>query len=201
MTTDNTVTTPTINLEELKAKVAAAIASGNDTDFMVAVAQIAKAKAEIAKAQAAVAQAEAEKLAGVRAELAEKLHTAIMQSKQVVNLIQKLADVKAYGFTFLGSMPTPAEAAAGASGEVNRKSVALVVAEVKAARARTSTGGGAPGKSKSEYGMGLDEIYQKFKTPEDEVAMAAAVSNTQKWGVKDKVKNRAVKAGLLVKVA
>ncbi len=188
-------------LDELKAQVAAAIASNDDNAFMVAVSKIAKAKAEIAKAQAAIAQQEAEKLAGVRAELGEKLHSAIMQSKQVMNLIQKLADVKAYGFTFLGNQPTPAEAAAGATGEVTRRSVALVVAEVKAARARTSTGGGAPGKSKSEFGMSLDEIYQKFKAPEDETAMAAAVSNTQKWQIKNKVKNQAIKDGKLVKAA
>ncbi len=197
-----TVAQPT--LEELKAQVAALAISTDPADndrFLAVVAQIAKRKADIARAQAETARLEAEKLAGVRAELGEKVHTAIMQSKQLVNLIQKLADVKAYGFTFLGSQPTPAEKAAGATGEVIRKSVALVVAEVKAARARTSTGGGAPGRSKSEYGMSLDDIFQKFKTPEDDVAMAGAASNTAKWQIKNKVKNQAIKDGRLVKAA
>ncbi len=200
MTTDN-ITPQAPTLEELKAQVAAAIASGNDNDFMVAVSAIARRKAEIAKAQAEVARQEAEKLAGIRAELGTKIHQAIMQSKGLANLTAKLADVKAYGFTFLSNQPTPAEKAAGATGEIDRKSVALVVAEVKAARTRASTGGGAPGRSRSEYGMSLDEIYQKFKTPEDDVAMAQAVSNTQRWQVKNKVKNAAIKAGLLVKAA
>ena len=178
-------------LEQLKAKLAEALATGNDNDFMVIVGQIAKAKAEIAKAQAEVLKKEAEAMAGDRAKLAEKILNQVR--KAIPNLDEVLAKVKATGFSFY--LP---------EGEILNHRVALKVPEIKAKR--TSTGGGSSGTSEKEFGMKLDAIYEKFKTPEDDAKMeeaknAEANSNSKQWQVKVAVKKRALASGELKAVS
>ncbi len=195
MTQDTQVQTPVKpTMDELKAKVAAALASGNDTDFMLAVAGIAKMKAEVAKAQAEGARKEAEVLAGVRQKLGEDIHKAIVVGKSLQSLISKLAEVKASGFTYHVDQPD-------ANGVmVLNRSVALLVPQVKAAR---KAGSGRTkseiGKTKSEFGISLGEVYDKFANDEDKAKMAEASTNGQQWQVKVMVKNRALKEGLLTK--
>lgn len=186
--------TPT--LEQLKAKVAEALATGDDAAFMVAVANIAKAKSEIAKAKVEQARKEQEALAGVRQETAERIRKLI--DKAGLDLADVLAKVKATGFHYA---PKGTLDANGVASE--KSSVALAIPQVKAAR-RQSTAQGAStiGKTKSEFGMSLGEVYEKFKTPEDEVKMAeASTSNSKQWQVKVAVKKRAIEAGLLTKGA
>ena len=190
MTTDKTtvVEKQPINLADLIAKLATIIATGDTNAVLAAIGEIAKAKSEIAKAQSEALRKESEALAGERAKLAEKLTAMVI--KMNPNLDAMLAKVKATGFSFY----LPDETA------VNHR-VALKVPEVKAKRA-SGGGGGASGTSEKEYGMKLDEIYAKFKTPEDDQKMEAAKnaeanSNSKMWQVKQQVKKTAIAAGLL----
>ena len=201
MVTDNKVNEMdnTAKLAELKAKIASAIADGNDDDLMLAVAGMSKFKAEIAKAQAELAKKEAEQLAGKRAELATKIHKAI--DKIVAGFKDDLLAVKATGFTFNLDLPDKDGVV------VEHKSVALAVPAIKTSKARTGSTGGGSGKSKSEFGMSLDEIYQKFANEEEKANLEAVradttltdkAKNSKMWKIKDDVKKRAIKDGLLV---
>ena len=180
-------------LEQLKAQVAQALATGDDNQFMVLVGQIAKAKAEIARAKVEQARKEAEAMAGVRQETAESIRKLV--DKAIQNLPDLLSKVKATGFRY-----TP-KGILDANGVASEKSsLALMVPEVKQhKRQSTAQGASTIGKTKSEFGLSLGEVYDKFKTPEDEAKMAEATTNSQQWQVKVAVKKRALEAGLLTK--
>ena len=79
---------------------------------------------------------------------------------------------------------------------------------VKAKTARS--GGGSTGKSKGEFGLTLDEIYQKFKTADDEGKMSDAITKDEQvklekgksnsvnqYNVKLAVKKNAIATGIL----
>lgn len=173
-----------VEITELKAKLATAIANNDDASFMSIIGEIAKEKSAIAKAQAEVAKKEAESLAGDREKLALKLFTAV---KAVVSPAD-LQKVKAAGFTYHMDGPDKEGVM------TTYKTVALLVPTVKTARG--GTGGGA-GKSKDEYGMSLGEIFDKFATEADKAELAKAETNSKQWQVKVAVKKEAIKAGLL----
>jgi hypothetical protein len=188
MTTDANVKQP-MTMEQLKAQVAAALASGNDVDFLTAIAAVAKQKAEIAKAQAEQARIENEKLAGERTKVA----TEIQKLVKGLKLDKLIAGVKAHGFTY--SLDEP-----DANGVMTHHgSVSMSVPTVKAKR--TSIGAGSTGKSKSEYGMSLGEIFEKFATDEDRAKLTQATTNSQQWAVKVAVKKQALADGSLKPVA
>ncbi len=187
-------TPPKPTMDELKAKVAAALASGNDTDFMLAVAAIAKQKSEIAKAQAEQARKESEALAGVRMDMADRIRKAI--DKAIPNMPDLLAEVKAFGFHYTPKGWLDANNVPSAKSQVG-----LTVPQVKAARKATTGGASTIGKTKSEFGMSLGEVYDKFANDEEKAKMAEASTNSAQWQVKVAVKNRAIKEGLLVKVS
>ena len=60
-------------------------------------------------------------------------------------------------------------------------------------------GAGATGKTKTEFGVSLNEVFEKFATPADKAKLAGA-SNSRQWQVKVAVKKRALAAGLLAPV-
>ena len=174
-------------LAELKAKIAAALTSGDDTAFMAAVGQLAKAKSEVAKAQAAQAQAEATQLAGAREKLAVDIFKDVKAGKAIENIAYRLKAVKATGFTFSLDMPD-------ANGVMTvQKSVSLSVPSVKKPR---GSGAGTIGKTKDEYGMSLGEVAERFGTAEEKAKVAAA-SGSQQWQAKVAIKKRAIAEGLL----
>lgn len=163
------------SLDELKKRMAEALASGDVKAIEEVAGEISKSKAERHKAEAEALRKEAEALAGAREKLATKIHKAVVA---MPGLVEELGSVKAQGFTY--KLNTP---------EVQYKSVSLAVPTVKAPRA--GTGGGA-GKSKDEYGMSLSEIFDKFATNEDKEKLASAESNSKQWQVKVAVKKRAI---------
>jgi hypothetical protein len=184
-----TETKPTY--EQLKVLAMQALTDGNDTEFLKISAQMRSFKSDIAKAEAEKLKKEAEALSGVRTELAGKIHARIMS--QMTKLVTELATVKATGFTFKVDAPD----ATGTM--INYKSVELTVPTVKTKTARTG-GGGSTGKSKSEFGLTLDEIYQKFKTSEDEAKMSEAIAKDEdvkaKTGKSNSVNQYNVKLGV-----
>lgn len=201
MTTEETKTEdpadrgPLKTLEQLKQDIAIAATTGDDNAFNALIKEYNSRKGEVAKQLAQAAAKEAEALAGDREKLAVEIHNGIMllayystkpdKVKQGTGLLADLGDkliaMKASGFTF--KLDTP---------EVTYKSVALAVPVIK-----VSKGGGTHGSSKGEYGMSLQEIYDKFATDEDKVKMAAAEGNSAQWQVKNAVKKAALAAGTL----
>jgi hypothetical protein len=178
--------TEAITLDVLKAQIAEAATSGDDAKLTALIREYNARKAETAKAIAAAAEAEAQKLAGVRAKLAGKIHESIVSGKPILDILVALSDVKATGFTFKVDEPDG----------VSYKAVALTVPVVKAAKAAKGTGG-THTTSKAEYGMTLDEIFQAHATAEDKAKLEAAEGNSAKWQVKNGVKKAAIAAGLL----
>jgi len=192
---------PTI--AELKVQLKIAIETGNDNLFNDTVVKLSKAQAEIAKMAAESAKHEAEALAGVREAIAKAIHQAVKS----LALDDKLAEVKALGFTYKLDAPDKAGVM------VNYQAVELMVPVIKT-RGGGTTGGG---KSKDEYGMSLGDIYAKFKdavgnikalanegTPDALMALAVdaegKADNSKSWQVKLAVKKAAIAQKLIVPV-
>jgi len=175
-----------MSIEELQAQMATAI-SNNDVAGMEAIAlQIVASKKERAKAEAEKLQKESEQLAGKREALAAEIHKQV----KLLNLDKAITDVKGWGFTYKVDKANPAEP------DVTYKTVALTTAIVKSHKA----GGGSTGKSKDEYGLSLQEIVDKFATPEEQAAIASAATNSQSWQKKQAVKKRVIAEGKLAPV-
>lgn len=188
------------DIKELQVRMAEAIAN-NDVAAMEAIAgEITKGKSDRHKAEVEAQRKEAEAMAGDREALATTIHTAIVQNgaKGVADIAGKLTTLKATGFTF--KLDTE---------EVQYKSVALTVPAIGKAKASGNGGGGA-GKTKDEFGMSLAEVYDKFKTDEDEAKLAEAqvkdeeastklgkTTNSNQWRVKNEVKKRVIASGEL----
>ena len=177
-----------MSLVELQAKMAAAIAA-NDVKAIESIAgEIVKGKSDRHRAEVEVLQKEAEALAGVRQELAEKIRKAI--DKAIPDLADQLTTVKTSSFRYT------AKGAKDSTGlEQVKSSVGLDVPVIKAHKA----GAGATGKTKTEFGVSLNEVFEKFATPADKAKLAGA-SNSRQWQVKVAVKKRALAAGLLAPV-
>jgi len=185
------------DMQELQAKLAEAMAN-NDVKAIEEIAgEIVKGKAERRKVEVEAQRKEAEALAGDREKLAGKVHKAI----KALGLDADLAGMKAHGFTYKLDEPDKDNVM------TTYKAVGLTVAVVKERKA--GAGGGA-GKTKDEYGMGLQEVYDKFHTADDEAKMLEAevkdkaasdklgkITNSNQWRVKNDVKKRALADGLL----
>jgi len=174
-----TETAPEKTLEQLKQDIAIAATTGDDANFNALIKEYNSRKGEVAKALAKAAAAEAEALAGDREKLAISLHKAVVK---IPDLKSSLEAMKATGFTF--KLDTD---------EVTYKSVALAVPVIKAPKG----GGGTHGSSKDDYGMSLQEIFDKFATDDDRTKLSAAEGNSAQWQVKNAVKKQALKDGLL----
>lgn len=176
-------------LDSLKAQAQAAAATGDLEAILVVAGKIKAAKSELAKVEAERIRAESEKLAGVREKVATRIHAKVVADKEVAKM---LADTKALGFTF--KLDTA---------EVQYRSVALLVPQ--APTTRKGTGGHAGGgKSQVEYGMSLDEIFQKFATNEQKAEVAKVLAgedkkaaNSKAWQLKVQVKKEAITKGTL----
>jgi len=185
-------------MEQLKADLNKAIQSGNDVAFNAAFQAIAKRKSEIAKEAAAQALKEQEALAGIRAQTSASLLKTV---QAIPNLNNILADVKANGFTY-----TPRGTLDVNGVPQTNDSLAL---KVPVLRKSSSGGSGGAGKTKAEYGMSLDEVYDKYANDEDKAKFAKAVEdagadkkqlNSKTWQIKNAVKTRAIAEGTLVPV-
>lgn len=190
-----------MELAELQAKMATAIAN-NDVKAIEEIAQeIVKGKADRRKAEADTILKEAEAMAKDREKLAISIHNQIRK----LGLDELLTGMKAWGFTYKVDGANPAEP------EMTYKSVALSTQQVRAKRA--GGGGGGAGKTKDEYGMGLGEVFEKFASIEDRAKLADAevkdklasdklgkATNSNAWRVKNEVKKRAIADGMLAPV-
>jgi len=182
-----------MTLQETRTALAKAYTAGDE-------AMIAKLEIELVQvkhlekiAEVTKAKAEFEKNAKARQELAIAIHKAV---KRIVvdkaPLDEKLTGLKIMGFTYKpdGQLDTAGQ-------PIRFESVALLMAGIpKVAGSK----GGNRGKSKDEFGISLDAIYQKFATEEDKARYAKASSNSSQWQVKVAVKKRAIADGLLIPV-
>ena len=198
-----------MSIEELKAQMALAVKTFNETGDMTKIQEVSNAmnkqKVEIARANADKLLKENEALAGNREMLAKSLHRVIAGSvtckndteaielvKQLSGDIQSLPAMKAWGFTYKVDKANPSEP------DVVYKTVSLSTAVVKVRKA--GGGGGAVGKSKDEYGLSLQEIVDKFATDDEKVAITGAETNSKSWQLKVAVKKAAIAAGKLAPV-
>lgn len=194
-------------MADLQAKLAAAFASSDTAAIEDIAAEIVKGKAERRKAEAEAIIKEAEAMAGDREGLGKDIHAWLVNPKN--KLAERLGKVKAQGFTFkLDEVNLDAN---GVDSGTKYAAVQLLVPGVPT-RTKKAGGTGGGGKSKVEYGMALDAIYEQFATPEERAKLAEAKGKDEKyaqehglkmapqsrrWAVKNEVKKRALKEGLL----
>lgn len=179
-------------LVELQKQMAEALAANDVKKIEEAAMAIVKSKAERAKVEVEKAQKESEALAGKREKLAEAIKSAV----KALGLDKQIADVKAKGFNYTIDHREDDKGRLDAKGEVSvTGGVGLLVPAIKARKAG-GVGGGA-GKTKDEYGMSLQEVFEKFATPEDREKLATAETNSSQWQVKNSVKKRAIADKLL----
>src|SRR4030042_5596542 len=167
-------------VEELKAELGKAIATGDDKAFNELIREINKRKSELAKQAAEAERKESEALAGVREKLAKKIWSACKGLK----LDKEIAEMKAQGFTY--KLDTP---------ELKQIAVALLVPTIKAVK--TGGNGGTHTTTEADYGLKLDEVFNKFATEKDRADVKAANSNSKEWQVKNRVKKAAIADGRL----
>jgi len=186
-----------MSLEELQKQMSEALAS-NDVGKIEEIAMaIVKSKSERAKIEADKAVKEAEALAGKREALAKSIHEVVSQGRNPVpaDLAQQLLAVKAKGFTFTIDHREDEKGRIDEKGEV--KVTGGVGLLIPAIRTRKAGAVGGAGKTRDEYGMSLTEVFEKFATAEDREKLASAETNSSQWQVKNSVKKRAIKDGLL----
>lgn len=183
-----------MNIAELQTKMAEAIAKNDIKAIEEIAGEIVKGKADRRKLEAEALQKEAEAMAGQREALASEIHVLVKGFK----LDKRLTGLKSWGFTYKVDKANPAEP------DIVYKSVSLITATVKAHKAG---GGGATGKSKAEFGLSLQEIYDKFATDEDKADMTAALEKDKtvtnqgySYAVKKRVQKRAIAKGDLAPV-
>jgi len=178
-----------MTMDDIRKQLMEAAAKGDVEAVLKLTAEADKLKKAEAKEKAEAAAEEAKKLAGVRTELAEKIGAAFKpvsvklffdKATQTDSTNAVLEGVKATGYYFEYSIEK------GISFGLRHPTVKVA-----------HSGGGSTGKSKAEFGMSLDEIFQKFATDEDKAKLEAAASNSAKWTVKVTVKKAAIAAGLL----
>jgi len=185
-------------MDALKAKAQTAAAAG-DIDAIVAVAGEMKAcRKANAEAEAKRILAENEKLSAKRTEVSGELYRIIfgtgkykdMSTRESAKLVRQwLVETKATGFTFKLAYPD-------SNGVEVREHIALTVPQ--APNVKTGRGGsGGPGKTKTEFGLSLDAVFQKFATDKEKAELEAEKDNSTKWDMKVLVKKAAIASGAL----
>ena len=196
-----------VTFDGLKKQLQDALASGD----VGTITRASQAVADFQRAQARVAaervREETNRLSGERQALAEELTKIIRASKlgkanfsiTLENIVLALELVKlapdivkqveaVKGTTVIFKLPDE---------QSDKARTALAVVPTK----RSSGGGvGRTGKTSEEYGMSLNEVYEKFATPEDKAKMADATSNSSQWQIKVAVKKQAIANGQLAPV-
>jgi len=178
------------NIDEIKARLRKAL-DDNDLDALFSIT------AELKKEQAAAAEKDRE------ARLAKaKTATAVIQES-----IDKLVQVAANREAFIKL--------AEVYGKDRSVSIVIPLDDIASAsvmpleRARVGrVGGGGGGRTKDEYGMNLDTVFQSFATAEEKTELAKLQGEHSKdhrtdgtqHVLKTRVKNRAVQQGLLKSV-
>lgn len=180
-------------IAEIKARIALAISSGDDIGMMRAIKELNQYKSEIAKAEQDKIAKEEQELAGVRQSFEVAFYA------KVVDVLRQLKfdcyQLKAKSIIITVDHAENDNGLLDVAGKVKVTGAAKLV--VPTAKKRTVGASGLRTSSKGEYGITLDEIFQKFATDEDRSKLEAADNNSKKWVVKNEVKKRALKDGLL----
>jgi len=180
-----------MNFDELKKAMADAIAKGDTKAIEEAAAAISKSKVERHKAEAEAIRKESEALAGKREKFGEVIKSAV----KGLGLDKDIAALKAKGFTYTIDHREDPNGRINPEGEVKvTGGVGLLVPSV---RGKSAGGAGGAGKTKDEFGMSLGEVFEKFATDEERDKLAIAETNSAQWAIKNSVKKRAIKDGLL----
>jgi hypothetical protein len=182
----------TVTLEQLTTKMATAVAANDITAMLDVAGEIKKLKSEVAKAEATRLQKESEELAEVRKQAVEKLDK-IVRVRDMQKLVSLAESVKAIGFHYTHTFAD------------NLTTIGFDYAVAPKQKATRASGGGG-GKSKAEFGMTLNEIFEKFATAEDktkltEASASATRPDSAEYAVKLGVKKAAIAAGLLKPVS
>ena len=181
-----------MSLADLQKQMSEALAANDVRKIEEIATAIVRSKSERAREEAELARKESEALAGKREELANSIKSMVKK----LGLDKSIADVKAKGFNYTIDHKEDEKGRLDPNGSVRvTGGVGLIVPAVKARKAG-GVGGGA-GKTKDEFGMSLTEVFDKFATKEDQEKLATAESNSAQWQVKNSVKKRAIKDGLL----
>jgi len=183
-----------MTVEDIRKAIGEALASGNDAEVDRLAIELGKAKVEEHKAELVKATTEAEALAGDREALASEVKVTL---DSLPDLKSKLEKVKAYGIVW--SIDHTQTDKAGLKTKVIG-GCALRVPEVKRARATgggVARGSGEYAKTTADYGLTPQQAFDKFATEDDKANLAKAVGGSQQWRVKENVRQRAIKDGLL----
>lgn len=179
------------NLAQLRVEYMVALQANDDVNVERLELAIESERKLEAKAKADALVAEAKALQGVRDGLQGKILDAMGGiTIDSLKLSKVLKDVKATGFTL--RLPDD---------QSDKSRVVLTVSGMP--KAKGTGGGGGAGKSVDRHGMTLDEIYNKYKTPEDDAKLAEADKldakprNSAQWKIRDNVRLKAIKDGLL----
>ena len=149
---------------ELMAKIGEASVKGDITEVIRLSNLMKKHQSEIEDAEIARQQAEADALAGERSKLAEDVWKYV---QRMPNIKDKLASVKAEGFTFKLDKD-----------DLQYKSVALTVPAIKTKSKKTFGGGGSTGSLKASTGMSRSQLVETYGTAEEKAKIKEAMDKT-----------------------
>jgi hypothetical protein len=164
-------------LDQIKADLALAIASGNDGEVMRLSKAIMAYAADIKKIEADKLKAEAEALAGIREALEAKIYKAVMKTLKA----EEILSVKAKGFTIVVDHLENDKGQLDPAGQVAVTGACkLMVPTIKAAKA-TSTGGTGV-TVESQTGMKRAELIRRYATDEEKATIENAKATAQAEG-------------------
>lgn len=166
------------NIDELKKRLHQEL-DDNDLDAVFSTtAKLKKLQAEEAE------KAREARLAKARA-ATEELDSAVVQLVKQANVISALtALAQVYGKERNVNIIIPLD-------DVN----AACVMPLEKARAGRTGGGG--GTTKDQFGMSLADVFDQFASDEERKQMSTAEGGSAQWALKNRVKNRAIREGLI----
>jgi len=168
-------------LDQIKADLALAIASGNDGEVMRLSKAIMAYAADIKRAEADKLKAEAEALAGIREALEAKIYKAVMKALKP----EEILSVKAKGFTIVVDHLENDKGQLDPNGQVAVTGACkLMVPTIKAAKAASTggTGGGTGVTVESQTGMKRAELIHKYATDEEKATIESAKETAKAEG-------------------
>jgi hypothetical protein len=167
-------------LDQIKADLARAIASGNDGEVMRLSKAIMAYAADIKKIEADKLKAEAEALAGIREALEAKIYKAVMK----VLKPEEILSVKAKGFTIVVDHLENDKGQLDPAGQVAVTGACkLMVPTIKAAKATSTGGTGGTGVTvEAQTGMKRAELINKYATDEERATIENAKATAQAEG-------------------
>lgn len=195
-----------MTFEELQKQMSEAIKAGDNKLIEEIASQIVKSKADRHKAEADKLQKETQAMAGGR----EKLEGVIAKAVKKLGLDDQIRELKAKGFTYTVERREAMDAdglIASVTGkpatdqyvDIVNGGCNLIITTVKATKAG-ATGGNQ--KTKEEFGMSLDQVFEANKDlmTTEQAAEYDGATNSRKWQIKTAVKKVALKENRIAPV-